>query len=78
MHAAMNVGVFMRIGMDDAIDYRLWFLATGGVIKIYQGFVTNFLAKNRKVGADLFNRKCAHDLQVLVRCVCTNCQLESV
>ena len=52
MHTAMNIGVIVAVQMADSVDDGVGLLATGGVVEINQGFVTNFFGKNRKIGTD--------------------------
>ncbi len=52
MEPAMDVGVFVAVGVADGIDHALRLLRRGAVVEIGQRLAVDRLGQNGKVGAD--------------------------
>ena len=52
MQAAMDVGVFVRIGMLDGVEHRLRLLRRRAVVEIDQRLAVDFARQDREVAAD--------------------------
>jgi hypothetical protein len=47
----MNVGVFVRVEVRQAIDDGAWLLGGGGVVEPHQRVTVDLLGENRKIAA---------------------------
>ena len=55
MHAAMHIGVSLRIGALHGVDHHLRLLGRGAAVEEGERLAMHFAAKNREVATDFFN-----------------------
>ena len=52
MQAAMDVGVFLTVGVLDGIEHHLRLLGRGAIVEIDQRLAVDFPRQDREVAAD--------------------------